>query len=149
MIRVILLLLACCLASCRALPGSGGPTPDLGGAWSITLTQSGGFAGVQRVVTVSADGRVVAHDVRADQSGSVQLSASELSTLAEQVAAAALLQPTRTDSGCADCFLYDVKIDSAAGSASFQLDDVTLPDSGVQPLVASLLALMDRALSTP
>ncbi len=149
MIRIIVLLFVCGLAACSALPGGGESLPDLSDAWSITLTQSGGFAGLHRTVTVTSDGQVTAQDVRTEQSGSFRLTADELAALEELVADAGFVGPTRTDTGCADCFLYDLQIDSPAGRASFQLDDVSLPDSGLQPLVAHLLSLMDGALATP
>jgi hypothetical protein len=147
--RILLLLVLCGLVACSALPGAGDSLPDLSGTWSITLTQSGGFAGLNRTVTVASDGNVTARDARTDQSGSLQLSSGELAALQQLVAASSFVHPTKTDSGCADCFLYDLQIQSPAGRASFQLNDVTLPDSGLQPLVEYLVDLMDQALATP
>lgn len=149
MIRILFVLLLCGLVACGAFPGAGDSLPDLSGEWSITLIQSGGIAGLQRTLTVTSDGQVTALEMRSDRSGSLQLSPGELAALEQLVAASSFVRPTRTDSGCADCFLYDLQIQSPAGSVGFQLDDVTLPDSGLQPLVAYLVDLMDQALAAP
>jgi len=149
MIRNLLFVLILGLsAACSAAPGNGESLPALEGTWSITLTQSGGFAGLQRTVIIANDGSVVAVDERERRIAALQLSEAELTGLEEQLSAARVIRPTETETGCADCFIYDLRIDSASESFSIQLDDVTLPDSGLQPLVANVRDLMERALAT-
>jgi hypothetical protein len=148
MIRSLLVILILgLLAACVPILPVGEQLPDLEGTWSITLDQSGGFAGVQRAVTITSDGKVIAWDMRAEHSGSMQLSEAELAELRRQVSAVGVVGQTGTETGCADCFIYDLKIETASAVYSVALDDVTLPDSGLEPLVTYLRGLMERALA--
>jgi hypothetical protein len=144
-LRFLSLLCIALLAACSGLD-TGQSLPPLEDDWSVTLTQTGGFIGVNRSVSITADGKVVAIDLRTQQTGTLQLSAAELTALQAEVLAARVTGPTGTRTGCADCFLYSLHIDSPAGSFRVELDDVTLPGSGLQPLVAHLLQLMESAL---
>jgi hypothetical protein len=145
--KLLIVLILSLLAACAPVPQAGDQLPDLEGTWSITLSQSGGFAGVQRTVTITADGKVVAMDARADHRGTLQLSEAELEKLKQHVSAAGVVGPTGTDTGCADCFLYDLKIVTSTSSFSVALDDVTLPESGLEPLITHLRGLMEQALA--
>jgi hypothetical protein len=143
----LVLLIFSLLASCAPLLPAGEQLPDLEGTWTITLAQSGGFAGVQRTLTITSDGNVLALDGRAGNAGTFQLSEPELAELKLLVSDAALVGPTGTDTGCADCFIYDLKIETASGNFTVALDDVNLADSGMQPVITYLLDLMEKALS--
>lgn len=149
MLRILSLVFILSLAlACSPASPEETPVPTLADTWSVQLTQSGGFAGVHRVVTVNSDGQVVAVDERADHTGTLQLTPGQLDRLADQVLAAMTMKPARLSSNCADCFIYDLEIRTDGTTFSVQLDDVTLPDSGLEPLVMSLRDLMEQALST-
>jgi len=48
--------------------------------------------------------------------------------------------------GCADCFVYDLEIQVNGEKLSVQLNDISLPNSGLEPLVTYLRGLIDTAL---
>ncbi len=146
--RMLFVLIFSLLAACGAIPAGAEQLPGLEGNWSITFTQSGGFVGVHRTVTITSDGKVAALDEREDRAGTIQLTEAELAELEAQISAARLNRPAEADSGCADCFIYDLQIDSGNARFIVQLDDVTLPESGLQPLIQYLLDLMEQALSS-
>lgn len=154
MVRILFFVVILSLAAaCNPVqPGTyPGPYPGAGldGAWSVKMIQSGGIAGVQQVVTVDQDGRVVAMDERANLTGTVQLTSEQLGRLEEQIRAALTQRSGRQNSNCADCFIYDLEIRTPDDIFSAQVDDVTLPDSGLEALVMNLRDLMEQALSTP
>ncbi|MHB8778933.1 MAG: hypothetical protein ACYC6R_14415 [Anaerolineales bacterium] len=118
----------------------------LDGEWTVKMTQSGGILGVRRSVEVYSDGSYMITDDRSNQTLTGELSEDELAKLKEIVANseyATLEKPWI--GGCADCFVYDLEIQ---GSSRFilQLDDVSLPDSGLETLVLFLHELIDSAL---
>jgi hypothetical protein len=154
---ILFLLILSLLAACAPASASPQPLPPLEGTWSVKLTQSGGFAGLQRWVSVTSDGAVLASDDRAGAVGSLQLTPAQLADLAALVAQSSVQSPdsypnasypnrSYPNSGCADCFLYYIEIHSGNTRFSAQADDVTLPGSGLEPLVTKLLGLMMEAL---
>jgi spore coat protein CotH len=145
--RLFILIVAGLLAACSALPSRGDALPALNGTWTISFTQSGGFIGMSKTITITSDGKVVAVDDREGQTVTLQLTPQELAALKEQVSNAGPKMPIKTDTGCADCFIYDLQIKTTGARFSVQLDDVTLPDSGLQSLIMYLQELMERALS--
>ncbi|HEY2981037.1 MAG TPA: hypothetical protein VGJ22_07650 [Anaerolineales bacterium] len=145
--RVLIFILAGLLAACSALQPGGEALPALNDSWTITLTQSGGFIGISRTVTITSDGKVVAVDDREGQTATLQLTPQEIASLKVEISKARLKTPIQTETGCADCFVYDLQIKTAGPNFSVQLDDVNLPESGLQPLIMYLQDLMNRALS--
>lgn len=149
MIRsMLIVLIFSLLAACGAIPAGVAHLPALEGNWSITFTQSGGFIGVLRTVTITSDGKVTALDERENQAGTIRLTEAELTELERHISVARLIRPAEKDSACADCFIYDLQIESGNARFNVQLDDVTLTESGLQPLIQYLLDLMERALSS-
>ena len=142
----LLILLTCLFAACAPLE-TGQALPALEGDWSITLSQTGGFAGLDRSVTVTADGTVTATDARTGQTETIQLSEADLAALQADVLAAQLGGDVGTAAACADCFVYNLQVDSPAGSFTTTVDDVTLAGSGLEPLITRLRNLLDQALS--
>ena len=137
-----LLWLAACTPP-RAFPP---PNSTPGGNWSVQLTQTGGFAGVQLYIQVSSDGMLTAEDKRSGRRVSSPVSPermAELSRLLGQVKAPTAKRPP---SVCADCFVYDLEIASGSGLVRIQADDMDLSASGAQALIQLLGQMRDQAL---
>ena len=152
------LMLALFLAACgpatitppdaQPLPSPSGPQPSPAGAWDITLSQSGGIAGVQLNVEVSSDGRLTAEDQRSGKKVTKELDAATLEQLSRLVSAITTSTPGSPHSNCADCFLYDLQITSGSQRAHVQADDTTLAASGAQALIGLLQQLRSGALQS-
>ncbi len=129
-------------------PADPQPLPSPTGSWTMTLTQSGGFAGVSLKVTVSSDGQLTAEDVRSGRTISKQLPPETMTKLAELYQASAPVTSQHVNSNCADCFLYDLQISSGGHIVTVKADDTTLNASGAADLVRLLRQLRDEALKT-
>ncbi len=138
--KIFLIVTALLLASCA----SSAPAIE----WTtIKMSQSGGFIGLSRSIEISADGKYIAVDNRANKTVNGELSADELFALNKLVAgykSANVMKPENT--GCADCFVYDLQIQGSGKNISAQLNDVTLPKSGMEALVNFLRETIDKAL---
>ena len=124
------------------------PLPSPSGSWDLSLAQSGGIAGVSLKVTVSSDGQLTAEDARSNRSVTQTLPPDTMAKLAALYSAVALSTPQSPHSGCADCFLYDLELNSAGKALSFKFDDTTLGGSGVEELIHFLQQLRDAALKS-
>lgn len=145
---VLLIFCALGLSACAAPSAFPPPEPTADQSWTMRLTQTGGFAGVQLVVHVSSAGELKAEDQRTGRSVTVGLPPGELHELGGQLEALTSQPPARLPSGCADCFIYDLEVASATGTIRVQADDTTLAASGAQALIEHLRRLRDEALSS-
>lgn len=118
------------------------------GNWNVKLTQSGGIMGLQRNLTVTSDGKVVAVDERTNRTVTSQLTQEELGRLNVRLDGAAFPPAASQQSVCADCFSYDLEVRSGGETYKAQLDDITLTDSDLEPLIAFLRSLLDRSFSS-
>jgi hypothetical protein len=144
---ILTVLLAGCTPFSR-VPDAADPLPSPSGDWTLKLTQSGGFAGVNLVVQVSSDGRLTAEDQRAGRSVSQTLPPEAVAQIAAQVPQGMQSTRVRPNSGCADCFLYRLEFTSGGQTRSLEADDTTLSNSGAAELVRLLQQLRDQALRT-
>jgi hypothetical protein len=121
--------------------------PALDGDWMVKMTHSGGIMGLSRSIEVSSDGKYTVLDERADKTVAGELSADELSKINEQVVSAEYIPAVKPDGmGCADCFIYDLEIQGNEKRFAVQLNDISLPNSGLESLVTQLRSLIDTAL---
>jgi len=115
-------------------------------AWSVRMTLTGGIMGLSRTLEITSDGQVTAVDERSAKTNTVQLTADELTKLQTMIAESSFTAPSMP-TGCADCFIYNVEIDSGSGKPfTFQVDDTSIDASGMGPLVHYLYGLIQRAL---
>lgn len=125
-------------------------TPSLPAAdegWAIRMTHSGGIMGLMRSVEVSSDGSFTVTDERAGKTVTGKLADNELAQLSELIAASENAAMQGPGLGvCADCFIYALEIQSGENKLIVQLDDITLPESGMETLVKFLRGIMDAAL---
>ena len=156
-ILIYVLLISLLLAGCgqpatpeplkTPMTTSASTLPAPGGEWTINMTHSGGIMGLSRSIEVSADGKFTVVDERADKTITGQLSTNELSKLNEQVMSYKYIPANKPNGmGCADCFTYDLEIQANGKRVAIRLNDISLPNSGLQPLVTHLRGLIDTAL---
>jgi hypothetical protein len=140
--------LALSVACARPLASSPNPEPlpSPAARWTVTLTQSGGFAGMMRTVMVSSDGKLTAQDQRSARSVTQDLTPDTVGRLGTLVGALGAIMPVAPHSSCADCFVYDLKVDAGGHSVELHADDTTLAGSGAEALIRALEALRDAAL---
>jgi hypothetical protein len=117
--------------------------PELEGEWSVKMTQSGGIMGLMRTVEVSSDGSITISDDRLERATTGKLSGDDLRMLRELVENTRVSARGDNVSVCADCFVYEIEIRSNGKTFTAQVDDMTMPDSGMEPLVTFLRSLMD------
>lgn len=148
MFRIKLLIftvIAILLAGCAKPSGVTYTPPALEDDWSVRMTLSGGIAGLLQNIEVKSDGRYIVTDERARNIVEGELTAEELATL-EELVSALEFSAQEIPTGCADCFVYDVEIESGGRKMLVNADDVSLSDSGLGSLVQFLRGIMDSAL---
>jgi hypothetical protein len=129
-------------------PAAPQPLPSPADSWIMTLTQSGGLAGVSLNVTVSSDGQLTAVDQRSGRTVTQSLPSETVVKLADMYSAIALITPTVGHSNCADCFTYTLRVSSGSRVVDVKADDTTLDASGAADLVRLLRQLRDEALKS-
>ena len=133
------------LAGCAKPSGVTYPPPALEGDWSVRMTLSGGIAGLLQNIEVKSDGRYIVTDERARNIVEGELTAEEIAAL-EELVSTLEFSAQEIPTGCADCFVYDVEIESGGRKMLVNADDVSLSDSGLGSLVQFLRGIMDSAL---
>ena len=121
--------------------------PSLDGKWTIKMTHSGGIMGLSRSIDISSDGKYIVVDERSNKTITKKLSANEISKLQEIVSNTEYITTERpVPSGCADCFIYNLEIQGAGKKYSVQVDDISMPNSGLETLIIHLRGLLEAAL---
>lgn len=145
MFFIILLITGCSPAAREPLKTA---VPPLKNEWTIKLNHSGGIIGLSRSIEISSNGKYTVTDGREDKTITKQLSANALSELHEIVSNSEFVSPEKSlPSGCADCFIYNLEIQQGNGKPfSVQVDDITMPGSGMEKLIAHLRGLIDAVL---
>ena len=115
--------------------------PPIEGDWSVQMIQTGGIVGVQRAVEVLSDGSYTFYQQAGSEGVKGQLTEAELTQLRELIGTLEITT-SRTNMTCADCFEYNLEIETGGKKMVVQLDDLTLPDSDAGELVTFLLGLM-------
>lgn len=116
--------------------------PALEDDWYIRMIQTGGIAGVNRAVEVLSDGSYTVYPQAGGEGKKDNLSEPELAQLEEIIKNLEVSIPAMRG-GCADCFFYDIEIQSGGRKMVFQLDDISLPDSGAGELITFLSGLFE------
>lgn len=128
-------------------PASTPTMPGVGEEWIIKMTHSGGIMGLMRSVEIASNGNFTVTDKRIDKTVTGKLTDEELTQLGELISAAGNFSTGGPGLGvCADCFIYDLEIQSSGKKFAVQLDDLSLPESGLETLVGFLRGIADSAL---
>ncbi len=144
-LSVCLLILALSITGCLRSSGLIYTPPALEEGWAVTLKLSGGIAGLKRNIHVKSDGSYVVVDERSGKQFTGELSKDDLAEL-ESLLSALHVQALNNPSACADCFEYDLEIETGGKKMVIHTDDITLGDSGAGTLVQFLRKKMDAAL---
>lgn len=137
---LITFFMAILISSCSS-PEVTHSAPELEEGWYVRMIQTGGIAGVNRAVEVLSDGSYTIYQQAGGEGIKGNLSEPELAQLEEIIKNLEISIPA-IKGGCADCFFYDIEIQSGGRKMVFQLDDISLPDSGAGELVTFLSGLM-------
>ncbi len=146
-LAVFSVLLAVALGGCAPWRSFPPPVPSPAPIWSVVLSQSGGFAGVNLAVRVDGIGIIMAEDKRRGIVVTKPLADTDLRQLERLLAATSLSDAGRAPSGCADCFLYELEITRLGKTTRWRGDDTTLDSSGADELIRFLQELRDGAVS--
>ena len=121
--------------------------PSLSGNWNIKFTHSGGIMGLLRSIEISSNGSYTVKDERTKKSVSLTLDAAEMEQLKTIVSSSTYIAPDpKNNIICADCFVFDLEIAGSDSNFKTQLNDISLPASGLEDLIDFLRSLMDTAL---
>jgi hypothetical protein len=113
-------------------------------SWEVTLTISGGFAGVDRTVAASSDGALRVADRRRASDTTRPLTAGELQQtvgVLARLSADTTAAIDRRNPRCRDCFLYQIVYTRDGTRRQATLDSTTLASSPYAALVELLTGL--------
>jgi hypothetical protein len=116
--------------------------PKLTGDWHIRMEQTGGIAGVSRTLEISSSGEMTVIDEHSKKQNTSQLPPDKFAMLKE-VVASTVYRPISQPMGCADCFIFNLQIDNGKERFQVQIDEVNLPNSGLESLVGFLGKLLN------
>lgn len=140
-----LVLAAAILAGCKSSPEIAYTAPPLAEEWTVSMEQSGGIMGMLRSIKVASDGNYIVTDERTHTTATRKLAENQLAEL-QGLVSNMEFTPPEIPGVCADCFVYEVDIESGGGKMIVNVDDVALPTSGLESLVDFLRNIMDSAL---
>lgn len=147
---LFILLFAMLVSGCSSFSptpvATPGP-PEVDVSWTLRMDHSGGIMGLSRSIEISSDGKFTVSDERDNSTVEGQLSANELATLRDLLNSLKDIQvPATGRTTCADCFVYAIEFKDDGKSFRAELDDTTLADSGLEPLVTFVRGIMEKAL---
>lgn len=147
---LILLVLAGLISACATLspaPLATASLPDLSGEWTLKMSHSGGITGLARSIELSSDGKYTVTDEREKKTVEGQLSAVDLGRLGELLASSLNNSlSTGLNSSCADCYVYTIEFNGAGNDFTATVDDTTIAESGLEPLVTFLRGIIEKSL---
>ena len=139
-------LLSLCAPGCGAQRV--GTPPAQNESWRLTFHVSGGFAGLDRQLTLTEPGDAVATDGRRNRQINRQVSGNELQEIDQLVkSVTALDAPTRTQ--CRDCLEYFIDVRMPGRQVTVRASDDGLADSNQALLARALTRVVNRLLSEP
>jgi predicted small lipoprotein YifL len=115
--------------------------PPLIGNWHVSLTRSGGLMGSTTILNIASGGKMILTDASGKSTDKGSLSAGELATLADLLAATKYKQANQPNT-CADCINLLVVVSNEDRKLEAQSSEPDLPASGLQPLVEFLAKYM-------
>ena len=142
-ISFLLIMLAVFIMGCKGEEKTYS-SPTLSEEWTIKMTQSGGIMGLRRSIQVASDGSYLIVDERAQTSVTGTLTEQQLSELQDLTNNLKFTSP-ENQAVCADCFVYDIEIESGGKKMILQVEDISLPDSGIEALVTFLRGILESA----
>ncbi|MBI5675431.1 MAG: hypothetical protein HZC48_06340 [Nitrospirae bacterium] len=115
--------------------------------WRIFLELSGGFSGLRRTIELTDTGRMTVIEQKSAKQIVRQIPEKELAEIALLAENVKSLQPSGRLMNCRDCLQYNLIVRMNGQQFSIQLNDLSLPGSGIEPLLSILFNLQKRALA--
>ena len=109
--------------------------------WTIRFNRSGGFAGFDETMTLDSRGSLEVQSERPPTDERRTISEDQVDSITKLLVQAC---PFKIEPGkgiCADCFVYDLKVQMNDRSYTLQASDVTLTED-LQPLIGELSQLL-------
>ncbi len=135
------------LSSCSQVKSFPQPLPSPSSKWTVKLNQSGGIAGIQLSVEISSDGQLKAEDQRSHRIVTQSLPPQTITKIHQLLSNTSVSATGVPQSGCADCFIYDLEIQTEESDYHINVDDVTMKNSNATGLITLLTKLRDGALA--
>jgi len=130
--------------SSRATPQSS--SCDVSGTWDVELNVTGGFAGVDRRLQVDDQGAYEAEDAQPASKEEGVLSADEMEQLLALLPSVCEPYEAARPPSCADCFNYFLEATLQGSAYEFILNDLSLAEAPVGPLVGWLSSYLNTVL---
>ena len=127
-------------------PAAPSQQPATAESWQLSFQLSGGFAGVDQRLELASTGALRARDRRRAADVSARTPATDVARITALLAELKSID-SRGGGTCRDCLEYDIEIQTGGRSRVFHLQDTTLGNSGIEPLVKILTRLLDDALA--
>lgn len=147
----LFLILAGGLAGCLQTPFAPSFPAEsrrgMSGDWRILFKVSGGFSGLRRTMELSSTGAMTVIEQKSARQVVSLTPEDELAEIALFIENVKSLQLSGRVLTCRDCLEYDLTVRKNGQQFSIQLNDLSLPDSGIEPLINSLVNLQERALA--
>jgi len=141
----ILYFVTAAILSACAVPNP----PSLTDSWELSLEVTGGLAGVQRQLSISNTGELIARDQASGAVVEVQVPAADLvalTSLLTQLPSPDMVVP-ETMAPCNDCFEYTLRVSMGGLQTDLVTNDVSLENSSYAPLISKLTDLLQKALA--
>jgi hypothetical protein len=116
--------------------------------WVVTLNTSGGFAGVRQRITMNERGEITFYNEKTGEEKRIQGEQRDIDEVQNALSAlcglATEASHERPTSQCADCFIYELTIESKSINLVVEADDISIQESSYLPLISLLKTLNDR-----
>jgi hypothetical protein len=110
---------------------------DLSQGWNLTFSYTGGIAGLDRALTLNADGSATAVDRRAKNESNGEITEAELKQIVTSLEAVCPQNSTARPKLCPDCFTYLLTLSTSQGRSI----DLRVSDGDeLEPEMLSLLS---------
>jgi len=109
--------------------------------WTIQFNRSGGFAGFNESLTLDSGGNLTVQSERPAVNMQKTISEDQLKTIADSLVQACPFNVPVDKNDCADCFVYDLKVQMDGIFYSVQASDMTAAEE-LQPLISALSQLL-------
>lgn len=135
---------------CTAAGTSNSPSVEKQKKWIIEYAISGGFAGIQRQLTLNSSGQLTATDQKLKKNVEQQISQKQLAEIIntlEQINFSLMNGNTsKLSNRCADCFVYTLNLTADGSKGKITVNDLSLQDSKYIALIKLLSTMLDQAL---
>lgn len=142
------IFLAVVISACNPDGSSPGYPENKTCAWTAELLLTGGFAGVERSISLSSSGQATITDLEKNARTELQLPAEKMKELTSLLIDAGKFEEYPLSNDCVDCFNYAMVITLCDSTSRLTFDDVTIHQSGLKPFIFELMNIMFDAVES-